>query len=156
MDGAAKGLTAPLCRLAYDGRGNYMVPSEEEMAEAVEALGGYESGLYAEAWVPYVKVCGPVAAHWLMEQIPVCRGLGGLQQCGNERLSTNETRCTCTQACMVCKAVGRPDSQASAADGCGQAARRVDWLLAGVALHMTSQAGLAPGRRGPAHDKPSC
>lgn len=36
------------CSLAYDGRGNAVVKSEEDIAAAVEALGGYEKGLYAE------------------------------------------------------------------------------------------------------------
>lgn len=42
-------------RLAYDGKGNYVVHNEGELADAVTALGGFETGLYAEAWVPYVK-----------------------------------------------------------------------------------------------------
>ena len=45
------------CRLAYDGKGNFMVKEESQLSEAIEALGGYDAGLYAEAWVPYVKVC---------------------------------------------------------------------------------------------------
>ena len=35
-------------RLAYDGRGNAVVKSEADIAEAVASLGGYEKGLYAE------------------------------------------------------------------------------------------------------------
>lgn len=42
-------------RLAYDGRGNYLVKSEAQLAEAVAALGGYEHGLYAERFAPFVK-----------------------------------------------------------------------------------------------------
>ena len=45
-----------LHRLAYDGKGNYVVHNEGELADGVKALGGFETGLYAEAWVPYVKV----------------------------------------------------------------------------------------------------
>ena len=45
-----------LCRLAYDGRGNFVVRSEADMASGVAKLGGFEAGLYAEAWVPFVKV----------------------------------------------------------------------------------------------------
>ncbi|EFN54406.1 hypothetical protein CHLNCDRAFT_24868 [Chlorella variabilis] len=41
-------------RLAYDGRGNAVVESEEGIAAAVASLGGYEAGLYAEKWVPFV------------------------------------------------------------------------------------------------------
>lgn len=40
--------------LAYDGRGNAVVKSEEDIAAAVASLGGYEKGLYAEKWVPFV------------------------------------------------------------------------------------------------------
>ncbi len=42
-------------RLAYDGRGNAVVASAEAMAAAVEALGGFEHGLYAERWAPFTK-----------------------------------------------------------------------------------------------------
>jgi phosphoribosylaminoimidazole carboxylase len=40
--------------LAYDGRGNAVVESAESVESAVAALGGYERGLYAEKWVPFV------------------------------------------------------------------------------------------------------
>ncbi|GAB4822141.1 hypothetical protein N2152v2_009187 [Parachlorella kessleri] len=40
--------------LAYDGRGNAVVRSAEALPAAVESLGGYEKGLYAEKWVPFV------------------------------------------------------------------------------------------------------
>jgi phosphoribosylaminoimidazole carboxylase len=40
--------------LAYDGRGNAVVESPEGIEAAVAALGGYEKGLYAEKWVPFV------------------------------------------------------------------------------------------------------
>lgn len=42
-------------RLAYDGRGNYVVHNASEHAAAVEKLGGYAHGLYAEKWQPFVK-----------------------------------------------------------------------------------------------------
>ncbi len=42
-------------RLAYDGRGNYVVPSKEAHSIAVEKLGGYAHGLYAEKWQPFEK-----------------------------------------------------------------------------------------------------
>ena len=44
-------------RLAYDGRGNAVVTSgrEEDLAAAVASLGGYQTGLYAEQWAPFVK-----------------------------------------------------------------------------------------------------
>lgn len=41
-------------KLAYDGRGNAVVRSAADTAAAVESLGGYEKGLYAEKWVPFV------------------------------------------------------------------------------------------------------
>ena len=40
--------------LAYDGRGNAVVHSEEDTENAVASLGGYEKGLYAEKMVPFV------------------------------------------------------------------------------------------------------
>lgn len=42
-------------RLAYDGRGNYVVHSREAHTIAVEKLGGYAHGLYAEKWQPFEK-----------------------------------------------------------------------------------------------------
>ncbi|KAG8371160.1 hypothetical protein BUALT_Bualt13G0057800 [Buddleja alternifolia] len=42
-------------RLAYDGRGNAVAKSEEEISLAVNALGGYARGLYVEKWAPFVK-----------------------------------------------------------------------------------------------------
>jgi phosphoribosylaminoimidazole carboxylase len=41
--------------LAYDGKGNYVVKSDNDIDSAVEALGGYGQGLYAEKWAPFVK-----------------------------------------------------------------------------------------------------
>ena len=43
------------CRLAYDGKGNYVVKTAAHIDTAVNALGGYEHGLYAEKWQPFVK-----------------------------------------------------------------------------------------------------
>lgn len=40
--------------MAYDGRGNAVVESEQGIDAAVAALGGYERGLYAEKWAPFV------------------------------------------------------------------------------------------------------
>lgn len=42
-------------RLAYDGKGNAVVSSEADIDAAVASLGGYEQGLYAEKWCPFVK-----------------------------------------------------------------------------------------------------
>ncbi|OIW13811.1 hypothetical protein TanjilG_31700 [Lupinus angustifolius] len=42
-------------RLAYDGRGNAVAKSEEDLSSAVDALGGFHRGLYVEKWAPFVK-----------------------------------------------------------------------------------------------------
>lgn len=42
-------------RLAYDGKGNYVVKTAADIDAAVDALGGYSHGLYAEKWAPFVK-----------------------------------------------------------------------------------------------------
>ena len=43
------------CRLAYDGKGNYVVRTADDIDAAAAALGGYPQGLYAEKWAPFVK-----------------------------------------------------------------------------------------------------
>lgn len=42
-------------RFAYDGKGNAVVQSVEKLENAVQQLGGYKHGLYAERWTPFVK-----------------------------------------------------------------------------------------------------
>lgn len=42
-------------KLAYDGRGNAVAHCKEELSKAVSSLGGFERGLYAEKWAPFVK-----------------------------------------------------------------------------------------------------
>ncbi|KAK2362122.1 phosphoribosylaminoimidazole carboxylase, chloroplastic [Trifolium repens] len=49
-------------RLAYDGRGNAVAKSEEELPYAVDALGGFVRGLYAEKWAPFVKELAVIVA----------------------------------------------------------------------------------------------
>ncbi|KAJ1409371.1 Pre-ATP-grasp domain superfamily, partial [Sesbania bispinosa] len=49
-------------RLAYDGRGNAVAKSEEELPSAVDALGGFDRGLYAEKWAPFVKELAVIVA----------------------------------------------------------------------------------------------
>nr|KYP74487.1 hypothetical protein KK1_007170 [Cajanus cajan] len=49
-------------RLAYDGRGNVVAKSEEELPSAVAALGGFNRGLYAEKWAPFVKELAVIVA----------------------------------------------------------------------------------------------
>ena len=44
-------------RFAYDGKGNAVVQSAEGLENAVQQLGGYKHGLYAEKWTVFVKVC---------------------------------------------------------------------------------------------------
>ncbi|XVF31058.1 hypothetical protein REPUB_Repub16aG0112700 [Reevesia pubescens] len=49
-------------RLAYDGRGNAVAKSEEELSSAVAALGGFDRGLYVEKWAPFVKELAVIVA----------------------------------------------------------------------------------------------
>ncbi|XP_074330893.1 phosphoribosylaminoimidazole carboxylase, chloroplastic isoform X1 [Apium graveolens] len=49
-------------RLAYDGRGNAVAKSEEDLASALNALGGFSHGLYAEKWAPFVKELSVIVA----------------------------------------------------------------------------------------------
>ncbi|KAJ4824398.1 hypothetical protein Tsubulata_024695 [Turnera subulata] len=49
-------------RLAYDGRGNAVAKSEEELSSAVTALGGFGRGLYVEKWTPFVKELAVIVA----------------------------------------------------------------------------------------------
>ncbi|XP_052296597.1 phosphoribosylaminoimidazole carboxylase, chloroplastic-like isoform X4 [Citrus sinensis] len=42
--------------LAYDGRGNAVAKSEEELSSAITALGGFDRSLYIEKWAPFVKL----------------------------------------------------------------------------------------------------
>ncbi|KAA6420039.1 MAG: phosphoribosylaminoimidazole chloroplastic-like [Trebouxia sp. A1-2] len=42
-------------RFAYDGKGNAVVQSVQKLENAVQQLGGYKHGLYAEKWTPFVK-----------------------------------------------------------------------------------------------------
>ncbi|KAK1581393.1 hypothetical protein Q3G72_005632 [Acer saccharum] len=49
-------------RLAYDGRGNAVAKSEEELSSAVTALGGFGRGLYVEKWAPFVKELAVIVA----------------------------------------------------------------------------------------------
>ena len=42
-------------RLAYDGKGNYVIKTPDDLDAGVAALGGYDHGLYAEKWAPFVK-----------------------------------------------------------------------------------------------------
>ncbi|KAF3651248.1 Phosphoribosylaminoimidazole carboxylase, chloroplastic [Capsicum annuum] len=49
-------------KLAYDGRGNAVAKSEEQLSSAVNALGGYDRGLYVEKWAPFVKELSVIVA----------------------------------------------------------------------------------------------
>ncbi|KAM3009235.1 hypothetical protein FF2_033267 [Malus domestica] len=49
-------------RLAYDGRGNAVAKSEDELSSAVAALGGFDRGLYVEKWAPFVKELAVIVA----------------------------------------------------------------------------------------------
>ncbi|KAL8051531.1 hypothetical protein ABFX02_06G152700 [Erythranthe guttata] len=49
-------------RLAYDGRGNAVAKTEDEISQAVNALGGYARGLYVEKWAPFSKELSVIVA----------------------------------------------------------------------------------------------
>ncbi|KAK3017032.1 hypothetical protein RJ639_006770 [Escallonia herrerae] len=49
-------------RLAYDGRGNAVARSEEDLPGAVKALGGYDRGLYVEKWASFIKELAVIVA----------------------------------------------------------------------------------------------
>lgn len=49
-------------RLAYDGRGNAVAKSEDDLSSAVIALGGFDRGLYVEKWAPFVKELAVIVA----------------------------------------------------------------------------------------------
>ncbi|RWR85286.1 phosphoribosylaminoimidazole carboxylase, chloroplastic isoform X1 [Cinnamomum micranthum f. kanehirae] len=49
-------------RLAYDGRGNAIAHSKEDLSSAISVLGGYENGLYAEKWAQFVKELAVIVA----------------------------------------------------------------------------------------------
>ncbi|CAN0830744.1 Phosphoribosylaminoimidazole carboxylase, chloroplastic (Fragment) [Linum grandiflorum] len=49
-------------RLAYDGRGNAVAKSKEELSSAVASLGGFHRGLYVEKWAPFVKELAVIVA----------------------------------------------------------------------------------------------
>uniref|UniRef100_A0A7N0TCT9 phosphoribosylaminoimidazole carboxylase n=1 Tax=Kalanchoe fedtschenkoi TaxID=63787 RepID=A0A7N0TCT9_KALFE len=49
-------------RLAYDGRGNAVAKSEEEIFSAVTALGGFNRGLYVEKWASFTKELAVIVA----------------------------------------------------------------------------------------------
>ena len=42
-------------RLAYDGRGNAVAKTANDLNDAVKSLGGFDTGLYAEKWVPFER-----------------------------------------------------------------------------------------------------
>lgn len=49
-------------RFAYDGKGNAVVQSADSLENAVQQLGGYKHGLYAEKWTHFAKVSHAAAA----------------------------------------------------------------------------------------------
>ncbi|XP_024927044.2 phosphoribosylaminoimidazole carboxylase, chloroplastic isoform X2 [Ziziphus jujuba] len=49
-------------RLAYDGRGNAVAKSEEELSSVITVLGGFDHGLYVEKWAPFVKELAVIVA----------------------------------------------------------------------------------------------
>ena len=61
-------------RFAYDGKGNAVVQSPDGLENAVQQLGGYKHGLYAEKWTPFVKVGPTVKLQMLAvaQDFPAC------------------------------------------------------------------------------------
>ncbi|HHW66309.1 MAG TPA: 5-(carboxyamino)imidazole ribonucleotide synthase [Epulopiscium sp.] len=55
------------CRGGYDGKGNVVVHSPQEIKSAFESLGGYEQELMAEEFIPFTKEISVLA----------CRGIDG-------------------------------------------------------------------------------
>ncbi|KAM7251537.1 hypothetical protein ACFE04_023420 [Oxalis oulophora] len=49
-------------KLAYDGRGNAVAKSKDELSSAVTALGGYGRGLYVEKWASFTKELSVIVA----------------------------------------------------------------------------------------------
>ncbi|KAF3452321.1 hypothetical protein FNV43_RR02754 [Rhamnella rubrinervis] len=49
-------------RLAYDGRGNAVARSEDELSSVISVLGGFDHGLYVEKWAPFVKELAVIVA----------------------------------------------------------------------------------------------
>lgn len=49
-------------RLAYDGRGNAVAHSEDEISSSVAVLGGYGRGLYVEKWASFIKELAVIVA----------------------------------------------------------------------------------------------
>lgn len=75
LEEAARELGLPLMlkakRLAYDGRGNAVAKTSEDLASAAASLGGFEAGLYVEQWAPFVAELA----------VMVARGAGGETVC---------------------------------------------------------------------------
>lgn len=65
-------------RLAYDGRGNAVVSSTADLGAAVEALGGFERGLYAEKWAPFSKELSVMVARYVRCTPDLCRATDGV------------------------------------------------------------------------------
>ncbi|CAI2161438.1 7637_t:CDS:2 [Funneliformis geosporum] len=60
--------------LAYDGRGNYVIKSEDDITKALETLGNFKNPLYAERWSPFVKELAVMVVRnvdGVMESYPV-------------------------------------------------------------------------------------
>ncbi|KAJ3693866.1 hypothetical protein LUZ60_009346 [Juncus effusus] len=49
-------------RLAYDGRGNALCNSKEDLLSTVNSLGGFEHGLYVEKYTPFIKELSVIVA----------------------------------------------------------------------------------------------
>ncbi|KAI8025237.1 hypothetical protein LOK49_LG02G02625 [Camellia lanceoleosa] len=56
-------------RLTYDGRGNAVAKSEEEISSTVNVLEGYDRALYVEKWAPFVKELAVIVARGRVNSI---------------------------------------------------------------------------------------
>ncbi|CAG8515871.1 1318_t:CDS:2 [Ambispora leptoticha] len=55
--------------MAYDGRGNYVVKSENDIDQAISFLGNFKTPLYAERWAPFKKELAVIVVKSINEQL---------------------------------------------------------------------------------------
>lgn len=87
-------------RFAYDGKGNAVVQSPEGLENAVQQLGGYKHGLYAEKWAVFVKVCLPLPA-CLPANVSLCLLLCGSFFCPHCLQAEPVTPLCTTSLCLA-------------------------------------------------------
>ncbi|CAG8636803.1 9823_t:CDS:2 [Ambispora gerdemannii] len=55
--------------MAYDGRGNYVLKSENDIDQAIKFLGNFKMPLYAEKWAPFKKELAVMVIKSINEQL---------------------------------------------------------------------------------------